>query len=105
MKAGSGKIRIPRAQKTQRHAVPALEWVRDVSGRTVRVTAVGSRRLLVENHNGILSFAEDAVCLSTACGPLTVCGKCLSLCEVRPNALIVHGCICCVTLPDDGGLH
>lgn len=94
---------MPRPQRPQHEGVPALEWVREVSGKTARVTAVGSRRLLVENHTGIQTFTDDTVCLSTACGPLSICGCGLSLCEVRENALIVQGCIRRVDLPEDGG--
>lgn len=103
MKTQSGKIRIPRPQRPRHENVPALEWVRDVSGKTARVTAIGSRRLLIENHTGIQTFTDELVCLTTACGPLSVCGKDLSLCEVRENALIVHGCIRKVELPEEGG--
>ena len=103
MNTHSRKVRMPRPQRPQHEGVPALEWVREVSGKTARVTAVGSRRLLIENHTGILTFTDETVSLSTACGPLNVCGRGLSLCEVRENALIVQGCICRVELPEEGG--
>lgn len=103
MKSRNRKIRMPRPQHPPHQGVPALEWVRDVSGKTARVTAIGSRRLLIENHTGIRTFTDELVCLSTERGLLSVCGSGLSLCEVRENALIVHGCIRRVELPEDGG--
>lgn len=94
---------MPKPQRPRHEGVPALEWVREVSGKTARVTAIGNRRLLIENHTGIQTFTDEFICLSTARGPLSVYGSDLSLCEVRENALIVHGCIRRVELPEDGG--
>ena len=63
----------------------------------------GEDRVLIENHRGIQDFTEEAVRLFTTNGPLCIYGSSLSLCEVRENALIVHGCIRRVDLPEDGG--
>ena len=103
MKEHPRKARMPKPQKPAHPSVPALEWVSDISGRTARVTAIGSRRVLIENHRGIQDFTEEAVRLFTTNGPLCIYGSSLSLCEVRENALIVHGCIRRVDLPEDGG--
>lgn len=103
MKENSRKVKMPKARKPQHPGVPALEWLSELSGRTARATAIGSRRILIENHTGIQDFTDDEVRLSTASGPLCVRGRGLSLCEVRENALIVHGCIRQVDLPEDGG--
>lgn len=103
MKKTSGNAKMPKPRKPMQPNVPALEWLRDVSGRAARVTAIGSRRLLVENHRGIIEYSDDTVRLSTACGALTVHGHWLALCEVRPNALIVRGCILRVEFPEEEG--
>ena len=81
----------------------ALAWADDLLGHCARVTALGSRRILVENHTGILELTEDRVRLSTGCGPITIAGRSLSLCDVRKNALIVRGEIERVDLPPEGG--
>ena len=103
MKEISRKVKMPKAQKPSHPAVPALEWLSDISGRAARATAIGSRRILIENHTGIQDFSDEPVRLSTAAGPLCIHGRNLTLCEVRANALIVHGCIRQVDLPEDGG--
>ena len=103
MKENRKKIRFPKPKKPFSPGIPALEWLSDVSGRTVRATLVGSRRIMIENHTGIQDFTDECVQLSTAAGPLCVHGRNLTLCEVRENALIVHGCIRQVDLPEDGG--
>ena len=102
MKENPKRARTPRPQRPAHPSVPALEWVRDLSGRTARVTAVGSGRVLVENHCGVEDFTDECVCLSTAAGRMTLRGSGLALCEVRPTALIVRGCIRLIELPAGG---
>ena len=82
---------------------PALEWARDVTGGCARATAIGNRSLLVENHTSIADFTGCRVLLNTRTGPLCVVGSGLSLRDVRPGALIVHGSILRVELPCEGG--
>lgn len=103
MKEHSRKVKMPKARRTYHPGVPALEWLSEISGRAARATAIGSRRILIENHTGIQNFTDEEVRLSTRFGPLCVRGRGLTLCEVRENALIVHGCIRQVDLPEDGG--
>lgn len=82
---------------------PALEWAEDISGRCARITAVGSRSLLVENHTGLRDYSETKVCLNSRSGQICVTGSALTLCDVRPGALIVRGHISRVELPCEGG--
>ena len=103
MKNHSEKFKMPRPHRPAHPGVPALEWLGDVSGRSVRMTAVGCRRILIENHTGVQDFSDGLVCLSTAGGPLRIHGCELELCEVRKNALIVRGHIRQVDLPESGG--
>ena len=103
MKESNRKVRMPKIRKPSHPAAPALEWLSDISGRAARATAIGSRRILIENHTGVQDFSDELVRLCTAAGPLCVHGRNLTLCEIRKNALIIHGCIRRVELPDDGG--
>jgi sporulation protein YqfC len=82
-----------------RRSMPALDWLCDLSGRTARITSLGNRSLLVENHRGILDFTSDRIVLSTACGDAEIAGCDLSLQDVRRDALIIHGNIRDVKLP------
>lgn len=83
--------------------IPALEWMEDISGKTARTTAIGSRSLIVENHAGILAFSENQILLNTGCGPLEIKGTGMYLQDVRADALIIHGEIHRVDLPCEGG--
>ena len=86
-----------------RRVPPALEWAEDAAGRCARITALGSRSLLVENHTGLLAFSDVIVRLDSCEGALCVYGDGLALEDARPGALIVRGNIRRVELPCRGG--
>ena len=89
-----------KSTKSRRRAeAPALEWLCDLSGRSARVTSIGNRSLLVENHCGILEFTQEKISLATRCGTIDVAGSGLSLSEVRRDALVIRGEIRHVDLP------
>jgi len=96
--------RTQNSRRTLRPPVPAIEWVREVSGKYARATAIGNRQLLVENHTGIIGFSDSSVSLDTCGGPITVNGSSLSLTDVRKGTLIVRGEIRQVLLPCEGSL-
>lgn len=87
--------------KNRRKAIqpPFPEWFDDLSGKTARITVIGNRSLMAENHAGIEKYALDCVCLNTRCGIITVEGRDLSLREVRRDALLICGEIRSVSLP------
>ena len=87
----------------RRRELPALEWARDAAGLCPRLTAIGNRRLLVENHTAIRAFTDCRVELDSRSGPLSVFGEGLTLSCVRSGALIVCGDIRRVDLPCRGG--
>ena len=86
-------------------SAPALEWLCDLSGKTARITSIGNRSLLVENHCGILEFTAEKIVLSTRCGSVVVVGAGLSLSQVRRDALVIDGSIQDVKLPCPEGCH
>ena len=86
-----------------KRSAPALDWLCDLSGRAARITSMGSRRLLVENHKGIEELTAERVVLATGCGSLCVEGEGLSLSELRRDALVISGKLRHVALPCEGG--
>ena len=84
-------------------ALPALEWTEDLAGGCARVTAIGSRCLRVENHTGVLSLSDTRIVIGTRRGPLCAEGRGLTLCDIRPDTLIVRGKIARLELPCGGG--
>lgn len=96
--------RYPKASPSRtlfRRRIPALEWLDDISGVSARATMIGNRRVLIENHTGILEFAAERVRLSTKRGAIAVSGTELTLTEVRPHSLIVSGKIDAVEMPPE----
>lgn len=91
--------------RKHRHTTPALDWLCDLSGRTARITSLGNRSLLVENHRGILDFTSERIRLATACGETEVTGSSLTLSDVRRDALIIRGNIRDVKLPQAEAEH
>ena len=97
------RARQPRPPRRLHSVPPALEWAEDAAGHCARVTAIGSRSLLVENHTGILALSDSRISLGTRSGALCVEGSGLSLGDVRPGALVIRGSIRRVDLPCQGG--
>lgn len=83
----------------KRRRVQALEWINDLSGKSARVTAIGRKTLLVENHAGILEYAQNRVLLASGCGAIEIEGSGLTLSEVRRGALMIRGSVRRVNLP------
>ncbi len=99
----------PRKQihrRPTRRATPravAIEWLEDATGRCARVTALGSRCLMVENYTEIIAFSGDCVRLDSGGGALCVYGSGLCLSDIRPGALVIRGEISRLELPCKGG--
>lgn len=91
--------RMKKRKPRRKPAAPALEWLCDLSGKTARITSIGSHALMVENHCGIREYTGDKITLSTRCGPAEILGSNLLLNEVRRDALVIRGSIHAVKLP------
>lgn len=87
--------------KSRRKVIPtpALAWLDDLSGKSARITSIGSSALMVENHCGVEKYDACCVCLSTRRGIMKIEGEALLLREMRKGALIVSGDIRRVELP------
>ena len=94
---------FPRRTPIHKVRPDALLWSRDMLGFCARVTVVGSARLLVENHTGLLELTDARIRLNTGCGPIAISGEGLKLCDARPRAAIVSGRIHRIDLPYKGG--
>lgn len=58
---------------------------------TAKLTVTGNRRVLVENHRGILEYGTEQIRISTGRGQLVVRGSELSLSAMNQKELIVCG--------------
>ena len=67
-----------------------LELPREALGALL-VTAVGQRRLLIENHRGIALYSDVCLRLRSAEGCFAVCGDGLRIRALGGNVLAIEG--------------
>jgi len=112
MRGKAARRRAERAQEKRcarrvgRPVLEALSLPEDAAGGTVRLVALGSSRVLVENHLGLAEVTGTRVRMVTPEGMLAVSGENLRLADVRRGALCVRGDIRAIELPAGrGGRH
>lgn len=95
-KAGRGAFKPCRRE---RPVLEALGLPEDVTGNSVRLTVMGSRRLLAENYRALVEVTETRVRLMAKGGIVTVSGEKLRLEDVRPHMMCIVGQISAIELP------
>ena len=58
----------------------------------------GERRILIENHKGIIRYGDEKVCVKVKFGTVTICGKKLTLAYMIGDKIVISGEIESVTL-------
>lgn len=62
------------------------------------VEIAGDKRVLVENHCGVMEYSDTVVGVRVKFGKILVCGSKLRLSRMTRGQLIVSGCIECVRI-------
>lgn len=62
------------------------------------VEVVGNRRVLVENHRGILGYGTEEICVGATFGSLQISGSNLRLCCMNREQLFISGQIQSISL-------
>lgn len=57
------------------------------------VELVGQRRVLIENHRGVLQYGDTEICVRVTYGCIRVCGKELRLMRMNKQQLIISGLV------------
>ena len=52
---------------------------------------LGQERVLIENHLGIREYGDEKICVKTAFGSVSVCGKGLHLSCLSKERLVING--------------
>lgn len=65
-----------------------------------RITLVGARELLIENHRGIHEYTTDKIALAVPEGRLTVTGAELGIVAISPDQLTLTGSIRAIEYSD-----
>ena len=68
-----------------------LELPPEALGDTLRLTALGKKRLLVERHRGVLEYGDERIRIASAQGELVISGSELSLSAMNRDELLITG--------------
>ncbi|MGM7684465.1 sporulation protein YqfC [Cytobacillus sp. Hm23] len=78
-----------------------LELPADVTMDLPRITMIGQLHIYIENHRGLLSFADDELRLLLKQGQLLVKGESFVIKMIQPEELLLEGKIEQVTYIND----
>ena len=77
--------------KSQKGIFAALHQVSDsISGDTL-VEIVSDKRVLIENHKGIIGYEANSIFVRSKPGELHIFGKALTIRELSKSKLIIRG--------------
>lgn len=68
------------------------------------VEIVGTQRVLIENHFGIMSYSREQILVKVRFGCIRVCGSGLEVLCMTREQLVIRGKICGVSLLGRGEL-
>ncbi len=68
-----------------------LELPQEALGGAVKLTAVDDRRLLIENHRGVLAYGTEELCVAAGRGQIRLRGTSLRLQAMNDTELLVTG--------------
>ena len=68
------------------------------------VEVVDKRRVLIENHHGIIAYGREEICVNVRCGSISVTGVDMELACMTKEKLVVVGEIHSVRLTRGGRL-
>ena len=57
------------------------------------VEVVGQTRVLIENHNGVIQYGCNEICVKVSYGHIRICGVGLELCKMTKDQLVIMGTI------------
>ena len=66
------------------------------------VELAGDRRVLIENHHGVIEYADQRICVKVKYGILCVCGCDMELAKMTKDQLVITGQIGSVTIQRRG---
>ena len=63
----------------------------EVAGGLPRVTVTGARRVLIENHRGLLDYDLDRIDVNTGVGIIRIRGEALEITAMSASELVAAG--------------
>jgi len=80
-------------RKIRKFAAGVLDLPQDVILDLPRLTLIGTSRLHVENHRGVIGFSGELLQLRLTGGTLDITGSGLTIRAIMPEEVIVEGTI------------
>ena len=92
--------------KQQNHLVERIVQAADLDGETLPkqplIEVIGQRRVLIENHFGIIQYSNLEICVKVKYGYISICGKQLQIARMTKEQLVIMGSVECVRLCGGG---
>ncbi len=88
---GTGECVLNKARKLAESVCVSLELPEDVLAGETKLSMVGGKRLLIENHRGLLSYSDSAIEVRTAKGKLSVLVNGFIIRAMRDRELLIFG--------------
>jgi sporulation protein YqfC len=79
-----------------------LELPKELILNTPRMTMVGNRDIMIENHKGIMEFDCERVRVNTGSGIVKITGSGLLIKEITSEDIIISGSIISIEFPNAG---
>lgn len=70
-----------------------VTWLDEVLPGRIRLYAVGSERLMVENYLCVSEMTREKIEIQSSGGSVLISGECLSISEMRKSVLIISGAV------------
>lgn len=84
--------------KTVKEIAHSIRDQGNVSAVQTLVEMVGNRRVLIENHRGILGYGTEEICVGATFGCVRISGSSLRLCCMNREQLFISGQIQSISL-------
>lgn len=98
---GKKKGRVARkTRQIQAHMVELLEMPSDVLLDLPKLTMIGQKELLLENHRGIIEYSQEKIRVNSTAGQITIKGSDLVLKNLKSDQMLVEGKISALMLED-----
>lgn len=79
----------------RKHIWERLAISADLSAESVPkqpiIELAGDRRVIIENHHGVIGYGNTEICVKARYGHIVICGKFLHLVRMTKDQLVIMG--------------
>ncbi|OAB33955.1 sporulation protein YqfC [Paenibacillus glacialis] len=81
------------SRKLRNWTYEKLDLPQDIVFNLPRLTLIGNKELLIENHNGVIHFSPEKLILSLSQGSLEIEGAELMIRSILPREVMIEGTV------------